>query len=139
MAAPPFTFFLLQHFYLRLKILLLKPDQFHDLLICPFHFSSFVKRIFAIRICYVAHDQSLILLHSVRKTDLLISIRSSFYQISDSTAARSIPRPFIYRSINALNPFTPSASGASVLPSFPLKTFSSRKSARSSPSFLLII
>lgn len=108
-------------------------------LICPFHFSSFVKRIFAIRICYVAHDQSLILLHSVRKTDLLISIRSSLYQIFASTAARSIPRPFIYRSINALNPFTPSASGASVLPSFPLKTFSSRKSARSSPSFLLII
>ena len=105
----------------------------------PFHFSSFVKRIFAIRICYVAHDQSLILLHSVRKTDLLISIRSSLYQIFASTAARSIPRPFIYRSINALNPFTPSASGASVLPSFPLKTFSSRKSARSSPSFLLII
>ena len=92
-----------------------------------------------IRNCYVAHDQSLILLHSVRKTDLLISIRSSLYQIFASTAARSIPRPFIYRSINALNPFTPSASGASVLPSFPLKTFSSRKSARSSPSFLLII
>lgn len=34
MAAPPFTFFLLQHFYLHLKILLLKPDLFHDLLCC---------------------------------------------------------------------------------------------------------
>ena len=61
----------------------------------------------------------------------------ALYHISDSTAARSMPRPFIYRSINALNPFTPSASGASVLPSFPLKTSSSRKSARSSPSLLL--
>ena len=34
MAAPAFTFFLLQYFYLRLKILLLKPDLFHDLLCC---------------------------------------------------------------------------------------------------------
>ena len=61
----------------------------------------------------------------------------SAYQILESTAARSIGRPFMYLSMNMLKPSTPSGFGFRVLPWFPANTFVSRKSSRVSFSSLL--
>ena len=78
----------------------------------------------------------LLLFYSTALKQFLTNAIYTFYQILESTAAFSMASPFIYLSINALKPSTPSCFGSRVLPSFPANTSLSRKSSKVCPSFL---